>query len=65
MQAGTHHLSSVAQGWAQTSVNATIFRKNSLVTHAQQQYIAIPNFISCLREICCLPIGMAAPGMAR
>ncbi len=39
MQPDTHHLSPVAQGWAQTSVNATIFRKNSLVTHEQQQYI--------------------------
>ncbi|ASJ72142.1 BNR repeat-containing protein [Granulosicoccus antarcticus] len=35
-----HHLSYVAQGWAQNSVNATIFRKNSLATYQQQQYIA-------------------------
>ncbi|WP_229459023.1 BNR-4 repeat-containing protein [Massilia glaciei] len=30
----------VAQGWAANSVNATVFRKNSLVTHGQTQYIA-------------------------
>jgi hypothetical protein len=30
----------VAKGWAQTSVNVTIFRKNALVTHGDTQYIA-------------------------
>lgn len=30
----------VAQAWAQNSVNATIFRRNSLVTHDQEQYTA-------------------------
>ncbi|MGQ7843833.1 BNR repeat-containing protein [Granulosicoccus sp. 3-233] len=34
------HLSQVADGWAQNAVNAVIFRKNSLVTQEQQQYIA-------------------------
>ncbi|WP_069657953.1 BNR repeat-containing protein [Arcticibacter eurypsychrophilus] len=31
---------SVADGWANNSVNAVIFRKNSLVTHKLTQYIA-------------------------
>jgi hypothetical protein len=30
----------VALGWARTSVNAVIFRQNSLVTHEDYQYIA-------------------------
>jgi hypothetical protein len=30
----------VADGWAANSVNAVVFRKNSLVTHEGQQYIA-------------------------
>ncbi|PTT89593.1 neuraminidase [Pelomonas sp. HMWF004] len=30
----------VADGWARNSVNAVVFRKNSLVTHGDQQYIA-------------------------
>ena len=30
----------VAQGWAQTSINAVIFRKNALVTHQDTQYVA-------------------------
>ncbi len=30
----------VAEGWAQNSVNAVIFRKNALVTHDVTQYIA-------------------------
>src|SRR5688572_20701755 len=30
----------VADGWAANSVNAVVFRKNSLVTHAGSQYIA-------------------------
>ncbi len=34
------YLSEVADGWAQNTVNAVIFRKNSLITHDQQQYIA-------------------------
>ncbi|MCA9836583.1 MAG: BNR repeat-containing protein, partial [Trueperaceae bacterium] len=29
----------VAKGWAKTSVNATIFRRNSIVTHKDTQYI--------------------------
>ncbi|MHC4658745.1 MAG: BNR repeat-containing protein [Planctomycetota bacterium] len=31
---------SVAEGWAKNSVNATIFRANSLTTHEDTQYIA-------------------------
>ena len=30
----------VAEGWAKTSVNAVIFRRNSVVTHGAQQYVA-------------------------
>ncbi|HEY0953363.1 MAG TPA: BNR repeat-containing protein [Roseateles sp.] len=30
----------VADGWARNSVNAVVFRKNSLVTHGEHQYIA-------------------------
>lgn len=30
----------VGEGWASNSVNTTIFRKNSLVTHGESQYIA-------------------------
>lgn len=30
----------VAEGWANNSVNAVVFRKNSLVTHADTQFIA-------------------------
>jgi len=30
----------VADGWARNSVNAVVFRKNSLVTHGDEQYIA-------------------------
>ncbi|MEO6276216.1 BNR repeat-containing protein [Roseateles sp.] len=30
----------VADGWARTSVNAVVFRKNSLVTQGDEQYIA-------------------------
>ena len=30
----------VAPGWAANSVNAVVFRKNSLVTHGDTQYIA-------------------------
>jgi len=33
-------LVNVADGWARNSVNAVVFRKNSLVTHGDQQYIA-------------------------
>lgn len=30
----------ISEGWARTSVNATIFRKNSLVSHQKHQYAA-------------------------
>ena len=30
----------VAKGWAKNSINATIFRRNSIVTHADTQYIS-------------------------
>ena len=30
----------VAKGWAKNSINATIFRRNSIVTHAGTQYIS-------------------------
>jgi hypothetical protein len=30
----------VAEGWARNSVNAVVFRKNSLVTHGDNQYVA-------------------------
>lgn len=33
-------ISEVADGWAANSVNAVVFRKNSLVTHEGSQYIA-------------------------
>ncbi len=33
-------VSEIAPGWAQTSVNATIFRKNSVVSYKQYQYVA-------------------------
>jgi hypothetical protein len=33
-------ISDVAHGWSKTSVNAVIFRQNSLVTHKDYQYIA-------------------------
>ena len=36
-------LVSVADGWANNSVNATVFRKNSLVTHNEFQFIAFYN----------------------
>ncbi len=35
-----HHLSEVGFGYAGTSVNATIFRHSSIVTHCNKQYIA-------------------------
>ncbi|RAV98259.1 neuraminidase [Pseudochryseolinea flava] len=30
----------IAKGWSQTSVNATIFRRNSIVSHNEYQYVA-------------------------
>ena len=30
----------IATGWSQTSVNATIFRRNSVVSHNGYQYVA-------------------------
>ena len=36
----TVRLVDVADGWAGNSVNAVVFRKNSLVTHGDSQYIA-------------------------
>jgi hypothetical protein len=38
--APTPVVSQVGPGWANNSVNAVVFRKNSLVTHGQVQYIA-------------------------
>ena len=39
-QGGEVRLVDVADGWARNSVNAVVFRKNSLVTHGDEQYIA-------------------------
>lgn len=39
-QPGAARLVEVADGWAANSVNAVVFRKNSLVTHEDHQYIA-------------------------
>ncbi|MDL2213722.1 BNR-4 repeat-containing protein, partial [Bacteroides sp. OttesenSCG-928-N06] len=36
----TAHLSLVGNGYSKTSVNTTVFRNNSLVTHKNKQYIA-------------------------
>ncbi|MCF7802766.1 MAG: BNR repeat-containing protein [Candidatus Marinimicrobia bacterium] len=36
----TPRISAVGDGWAKNSVNAVIFRKNSLVTHHRTQFIA-------------------------
>ncbi len=38
--ARTPRLVRIADGWARTSVNATIFRKNSVTTYQNQQYVA-------------------------
>lgn len=38
--AATPRLVPVAEGWAQTSINAVIFRKHALVTHKDTQYVA-------------------------
>jgi hypothetical protein len=38
--AGGVRLVDVGEGWARNSVNAVVFRKNSLVTHGDVQYIA-------------------------
>ncbi|MDR7331206.1 BNR repeat-containing protein [Roseateles asaccharophilus] len=38
--AGRVQVVDVGEGWARNSVNAVVFRKNSLVTHADHQYIA-------------------------
>lgn len=38
--AEAQHLSTVGEGWANNSVNVTVFRKNSLVTHKGFQYTA-------------------------
>ncbi|KAA3661348.1 MAG: neuraminidase [Calditrichaeota bacterium] len=37
---GQEHLIPVAKGWAKNSVNAVIFRRNSVVTHGTSQYVA-------------------------
>ncbi len=39
-QGGDVRTVDVADGWARNSVNAVVFRKNSLVTHGDMQYIA-------------------------
>jgi hypothetical protein len=39
-QASPARLVEVGEGWARNSVNAVVFRKNSLVTHGDQQFIA-------------------------
>lgn len=39
-QAEAQHLTTVGEGWANNSVNVTVFRKNSLVTHKGTQYTA-------------------------
>jgi hypothetical protein len=39
-QEGRARIVEVADGWAANSVNAVVFRKNSLVTHEGSQYIA-------------------------
>jgi uncharacterized lipoprotein YajG len=33
-------ISEVGPGWSRTSVNATVFRKNSLVSDGENQYIS-------------------------
>src|SRR4029078_10111614 len=38
--AGAQHASTVGTGWARSSVNAVIFRTNSVVTHGRTQYTA-------------------------
>jgi BNR repeat-containing family member len=38
--AASTHLSPIALGWARSSVNAVIFRQNSVVTHGQEQFAA-------------------------
>jgi hypothetical protein len=40
IRAGDVRVVDVGDGWARTSVNAVVFRKNSLVTHGDVQYIA-------------------------
>ena len=37
------HIVNVADGWANNSVNAVVFRQNSLVTMADTQFIAFYN----------------------
>jgi len=38
-------ITDVSYGWAKTSVNAVIFRQNSLVSHGDFQYIAFYKII--------------------
>lgn len=38
--AGTTRIVPIAKGWARNSVNAVIFRRNSIVTHKNIQYVA-------------------------
>ncbi|WP_457326035.1 BNR-4 repeat-containing protein, partial [Roseateles sp. P5_E11] len=40
IHAGDVRVVDVGEGWARNSVNAVVFRKNSLVTHGDMQYIA-------------------------
>lgn len=35
-----NHKSDISKGWSKTSINATIFRKNSIVSYKGQQYVA-------------------------
>ena len=38
--ASTAHLSEIGLGWAQSSVNAVVFRQSSIVSHGDQQFTA-------------------------
>lgn len=40
------HLSTVAKGWSSNSVNATVFRKNSVVSFNKYQYVAFYDSLS-------------------
>ena len=40
------HKSDIAKGWSKTSVNATVFRKNSVVTFNNHQYVAFYDSLS-------------------
>lgn len=40
------HLSTIAKGWSSTSINATVFRKNSVVSYNNYQYVAFYDSLS-------------------